>query len=241
MANSKETDKALDPEVSNINGEENSGEIVYESIFGSNAPPRILGVLDIVSAGFNICNAWSGVAATLFLGFLSCGSVTIIWGLVLATFTVGCCALSLAELSARYPTSGGQYHWTHIIGPASMKRGASYAARMINIFSWLAITALVCVILPQLVLGMAMRWDPSYTPQEYQYFLIYQVSNLVILANNMAILRHALWTHTAGMFFSLLCFFTFFVACLAKASPKAPSDQVWAAFVKQLERMTSAK
>lgn len=233
MAGRSENDKAFDPQISNIHGDENSGEIVYESIFGSNAPPRILGVLDIVSAGFNICNAWSGVSATLFLGFLSGGSVTIIWGLVLATFTVGCCALSLAELSARYPTSGGQYHWTHIIAPARMKRGASYATGMINISSWLAITASVCVILPQLVLGMAVRWNPTYIPQKYQYFLIYQVSNLVILAYNMAVLRHAPWTHTAGMFFSLLCFFTFFIACLAKASPKAPSDQVWTAFVNE--------
>lgn len=102
MADRSNNDKAFTPQISNIHSEENSGEIVYQSIFGSNAPPRILGVLDIVSAGFNICNAWSGVAATLFLGFLSGGSVTIIWGLVLATFTVGCCALSLAELSARY-------------------------------------------------------------------------------------------------------------------------------------------
>ena len=185
------------------------GEIVYESIFGTNVVPRTLGVLDIISAGFNICNSWSGVAATLFLGFLSGGSVTIIWGLIVATFVTGCCALSLAELSAKYPTSGGQYHWTHIIAPPSMKRGASYATGMINICSWLAITASVCVIIPQIILGMAIYWNPNYIPEKYQYFLIYQASNLLILAYNIAILRRASWTHSVGMFFSLLCFFNF--------------------------------
>ena len=93
-----DNDKRADADVSDLHSDEGA----YEQIFGNNAPPRILGVLDVVSAGFNICNAWSGVAAVLFLGFLSGGSVTIIWGLVVATFTAGCCALSLAELAARY-------------------------------------------------------------------------------------------------------------------------------------------
>ena len=140
---------------------EETGELAHETIFGSNAPPRVLSVLDIVAAGFNICNAWSGLAATLFLGFISGGPVTIIWGSIVATFVTGCCVLSLAELSAKYPTAGGQYHWTHILAPTSIRRAASYAAAVTNVFSWLAITASVCVIIPQIIIGMAVSAHPG--------------------------------------------------------------------------------
>ena len=232
MTTKTENEKGFDPELSTVQTQA-TDEIRLENIFGSNAPPRILNVLDIISAGFNICNTWAGVAATLFLGFLSGGSVTVVWGLVVSTFVVGCCALSLAELSARYPTSGGQYHFTFIIAPASVKRVASYATGMINIFSWLAIIASVCVILPQIALGIAVYWNPTYIPQKWQYFLIFQASNLLILAYNIGIMRRAPWTHTFGLVFSLLCFFTFWIACLAMASPKAPADEVWTLFVNE--------
>ncbi|ETN44498.1 uncharacterized protein HMPREF1541_10168 [Cyphellophora europaea CBS 101466] len=210
-----------------------SGELAYESIFGSDAPPRVLSVLDIISAGFNICNSWCGLAATLFLGFLAGGPVTIIYGLVVATFVIGCCCLSMAELSAKYPTAGGQYHWTYIVAPKSVNRGASYAAGLINIFAWQAIAASICVIIPQLVLGMAVYWNPTFTPQNYQSFLIYQATNLLVLGYNIGVLRWAPWTHTVGLVYSLLLGFSIFVACLAKASPKAPNDTVWTLFVNE--------
>lgn len=88
--------------------ENSSGDLAWENIFGSNAPPRVLTVLDIVAAGFNICNSWCGLAATLFLGYVAGGPVTIIYGLILCALIITCCCLSMAELSARFPTAGGQ-------------------------------------------------------------------------------------------------------------------------------------
>ena len=190
-------------------------------------------MFDIIAAGFNICNSWAGLAATLFLGIIAGGPVTIIYGIIVCTFAVGCCVFSLAELAARYPTAGGQYHWTWLLAPERIKRGASYSTGMINIFAWLAISASVCVIIPTIILGLASYWNPSFVPQKWQSFLIYQASNLFILGYNIAILRRAAWTHDVGMIFSLLCFFTFFIACLAIASPKLPSAYVWTNFVNQ--------
>lgn len=203
------------------------------AIFGSNAPPRTLKGFDILAAGFNVCNSWCGVAATMFLGFIAGGPVTIIYGVVLSFFTVGCCALSMAELAAKYPTAGGQYHWTWLLAPKSIRRGASYVTGIVNIFAWLATSASICVIIPQVVLGMAAYWHPTYVPERWHTFLIYQASNIIILGYNIAILRRAPFTHDIGMFFSLLCFLTFWIACLVEASPKATPDFVWTTFVNE--------
>lgn len=87
--------------------------------------------------------------------------------------------------------------------------------------------------MPQLILGMAVYWHPTYTPQPYQSFLVFQASNLLFTAYNIGVLRWAPWTHTVGLFFSLLLGFSIFVACLAEASPKADSATVWTTFVNE--------
>lgn len=102
---------------------------------------------------------------------------------------------------------------------------------MTNVFAWQAIAASICVIIPQLVLGMAFYWNPTFVPENYQSFLIYQATNLIILGYNIGILRWAHWTHTVGLIFSLLLGFSIFVACLAKASPKADNATVWSLFI----------
>jgi choline transport protein len=77
-------------------------------------------------------------------------------------------------------------------------------------------------------------WNPTYVPHKYQFFLIYQASNLLFVAYNIAILRRAAWTHNVGLAFSLLCWFTFWIACLAKASPNYSSSSfVWTNFVNE--------
>ena len=48
--------------------------------------------------------------------------MTIIYGLVLILLVYTAIALSAAELVARYPTAGGQYHWTSLIAPAHVRR-----------------------------------------------------------------------------------------------------------------------
>ena len=78
--------------------------------------------MNIVAAAFNICQAWAAVGATFVLGIAHGGSVGVVYGLIIMVFLYGAIALSMAELAARYPTTGGQYHWTALIAPRSVKR-----------------------------------------------------------------------------------------------------------------------
>ena len=104
---------------------------------------------------------------------------------------------------------------------------------MTNTFAWLSITASVCVGIPQLIAGMTSFWYPSYVPQRWQTFLIYQFSNLLMLAYNLFVLRRAPITHTIGMFFSLGCFSSFLIACIATPGPRAPHHVVWVDFINE--------
>lgn len=84
---------------------------------------RDIGLLAIVGLGWNICNSWAAISATLAISIASGGPVTIIYGILLIFVLGGACALSMAEIASVYPTAGGQYHWTSILAPRSISRG----------------------------------------------------------------------------------------------------------------------
>jgi choline transport protein len=81
-----------------------------------------MSLLAIIGAGWNICNSWAGISATLALSIMSGGSVTLVYGVIVIFIVVGSSAISLAELASVYPTAGGQYHWTNILAPKAWSR-----------------------------------------------------------------------------------------------------------------------
>lgn len=187
---------------------------------------------DIAASGYNICNSWAGVAATMYVGFSAGGSSTIIYGMVVSFFVVACNVLSLAELAARYPSAGGQYHWAWLVSPRPARRIASYFTGVVNIFAWVAIGATVCVIVPNFLFGI-VSMNNGFVPQQWQLFLVYQATNLIVLVYNILVLAKTQWIHDIGFAFTLGCMISFWIACLAKATPKADSLSVWTTFVDQ--------
>jgi choline transport protein len=78
---------------------------------------RNISPLAIIAVGWNICNSWAAVAATMALSIANGGPVTLIYGLLLIFILAGSSAATMAELANVYPTAGGQYHWTSILAP----------------------------------------------------------------------------------------------------------------------------
>lgn len=97
--------------------------IALENLGLEQVTPRSIGSIEIIGAGWNICNSWSGMAATLAIGITQGGTVTVLHGLFVILFMVGGSAATLGELASVYPTAGGQYHWTSILSPKSTSRG----------------------------------------------------------------------------------------------------------------------
>lgn len=65
---------------------------------------------------------------------------------------------------------------------------------MINIFSWIAISAGVAVIAPQALMALVIHNDPSFTLKAWHVFLIYQAVNLLCLLHNIYTIRRTMWT-----------------------------------------------
>jgi choline transport protein len=70
---------------------------------------RDIGLIAIIGAGWNICNNWADISATLALSIMSGGSVTLVYAVIVIIVVVGSSALSMAEMASVWPTAGGQY------------------------------------------------------------------------------------------------------------------------------------
>ena len=70
-------------------------------------------------------------------------------------------------------------------------------------FQWVAVCAGICIIMPQIILGIVVFYNESFVIQRWHAFLIYQALNFAILGYNVFILRRAAWTHTIGCMYQV--------------------------------------
>lgn len=78
---------------------------------------RKMTVPSLIGLGFSLMNVPFGVSSTLSIGLVCGGNVTILWGWVIVSVLNLFIALSLAEITSKYPTSGGVYHFSAILAP----------------------------------------------------------------------------------------------------------------------------
>jgi len=183
-----------------------------------------------VAVGWNICNSWLGVAATLALTIAQGGSVTLIYGIVVCFTMVGCSALTMGELASVYPTAGGQYHWTSVLAPPKSCRILSYACGLINAYAWIATTAGIAIIVPQVVLAVVISYHPDYVPQTWHYFLVFQAVNILVCLHNVFTVKKTIWINDIAFVLSLTGFVSIIATCTARASTKQNDDFVWTLF-----------
>ncbi|KXH50652.1 hypothetical protein CSIM01_01501 [Colletotrichum simmondsii] len=194
---------------------------------------RDIGPLAIVGLGWNICNSWSAIAATLVISISSGGPVTLLYGIVLIFVLGGACALSMAEIASVYPTAGGQYHWTSILAPRRYSRGLSYCCGSINFLGWIANGAGFIIQMPVIILSLASYLDPTYIPETWHIFLVFQAFNIAFTAYNIFLMKRTAWVHDIGFFLSLTGFFVITVTCLARSGEKQKDSFVWTTFVNE--------
>ncbi|KAK1967335.1 amino acid transporter [Colletotrichum sublineola] len=194
---------------------------------------RDIGLLGIVGLGWNISNSWAAIAATLVISITSGGPVTLLYGIILIFVLGGACALSMAEIASVYPTAGGQYHWTSILAPRRLSRGLSYCCGSTNFLGWIANGAGFMIQMPVIVLSLAAYLDPTYVPETWHIFLVFQAFNVAFTAYNIFLMKRTAWIHDIGFFLSLAGFFVITVTCLARSEHKQDDAFVWTAFVNE--------
>lgn len=176
-----------------------------------------LSFLSIIATGWNICNSWVAVAATMSISMASGGPMTLIYGIMIMFVLGGSAALTMAEVASVYPTAGGQYHWTSILSPDRVSRELvcyqsmrlynstrsltiwqSYWCGIINTLGWIASVAGFIIPFPTIVFALVSFWNSDYVLHSWHQFLVFQTLNFLLTAYNIFLLKKSAWVMNIG-------------------------------------------
>ncbi|OJJ95192.1 hypothetical protein ASPACDRAFT_36577 [Aspergillus aculeatus ATCC 16872] len=192
---------------------------------------RNFNMISIMALGFNTSNSWIAIAGSLPLAIAGGGTVTLLYGILVVCFAMSCTGLSLAELAAVYPSAGGQYYFTSMLAPAQHRRWLSYMCGIIGIWSWVAIAASLSLMVTEGIMAMVLTYHPTFVPQSWHYFLMYQAVHIIAMAYNVGLLSKTVWVYDWAFYFSLALFVITTIVCPARSAVHADSATVWGHFV----------
>ncbi len=188
----------------------------------------------MLGLAFAILNSWTALSASLSLALPSGGSTSVLWGLITAGICNLCLAASLAEFLSAYPTAGGQYHWVAIISWKSWMPILSWVTGWINVFGWMALTATAGLLGSQLVVGILALYNPNYSAQPWQQFLIYIGYNLVAALVNIFGNSALPYVNQTAIIWSISGFVIITITVLACTAPDYHSAEfVFTDFINQ--------
>lgn len=157
-----------------------------------------LNAFTLLCMGFVICNSWAGISASLQLALLQGGPVTLVYSIIISTTAYFAIAASLGELASVYPTAGGQYHFASILAPPSIRRGISYACGILGIFSWVAISVSVTILIAETLMAVVAATHEGFVVEAWHIFLVYEALAFLAFIYNVLALKRAPWTHIIG-------------------------------------------
>lgn len=159
---------------------------------------RNFGILSIIAVGYNMSNSWVAIASSFAIAIQSGGALSLLYGIITVAVAMLFTGLTLAELASVYPTAGGQYHFTSIMAPSRWARELSYFSGLAAIFAWITLVASICLATTKMIMAIAIRWSPTYEPQRWHYFLVYQGFNAAIVLYNIFLTNRTLWVYNFG-------------------------------------------
>ncbi|THC94789.1 hypothetical protein EYZ11_005735 [Aspergillus tanneri] len=207
-------------------------EVAHGQVVGLSDMPmkRRFSILSIIAVGYNISNSWVAIAASFAIAIQSGGAPSLLYGIIAVTVAMLATGLTLAELASVYPTAGGQYHFTSILASPRWSRSLSYFSGLAAVAEWLMLAASIALASSQALMAVVIRWQPTYVPQSWHYFLVYQVFNAGIIVYNIFLTNKTLWVYNVGFLLSLSAFLVITVTCPARSSASIDSTQVWSHF-----------
>lgn len=87
-------------------------------------------------------NSWLGLVGGFAAGVTTGGTVTVVWGLLIATVACLAVACTLSELISAYPSAGGFYFWAMHLAPRRYSRVSAYITGWANLWgAWFCCAA----------------------------------------------------------------------------------------------------
>ncbi|KAK6379866.1 hypothetical protein LTS17_005940 [Exophiala oligosperma] len=201
---------------------------------------RKFGFWSMLSLAFSIAGTWVALSADLGAGLNSGGTVSLIWGVVLAGLCMYCIAASLGELLSCYPTSLGQAFFVLKLAPEQRgMRTVSYITGWINVAGWWTLIASCATFTTSFFVAIIQIFQPDYSPKPWQNFVIFEATIWIYAVVNITLTRYDRFLpvfNTTMMITNVLLFVGMLVstlACTAKYGTFQSGKFIFATFVNE--------
>ncbi|PKY01517.1 amino acid permease [Aspergillus campestris IBT 28561] len=179
---------------------------------------------------FAVLGLLPSFASTLYYGMGYAGTAGMVWGWIVAMVFIQCIAMSMAELCSAMPTSGGLYYAAAVLAPPGYGPFAAWITGWSNWIGQLTAAPSVNYSLSAMILAAGSIYDPSYTPTQWQVFLL---TTLMMIIHTVISSLPTKWVasfNSWGSTFNMIALVAVIIAIPAgtKNEPKfTPSKEVW--------------
>ncbi|WOO84842.1 Choline transport protein [Vanrija pseudolonga] len=189
---------------------------------------RRFGFWSCLGMAFIMLNSWTAILGVVLP---SGGAVSVVWGCLTSAFGAMMTVLSLAEVCHIYPTTGGQYDWTYMIAPKSLKTPLSYLVAWSACAGWVTLTATASAFCGTFVTTIVALWHPDFEMKNYQTFLIYILFPIAAFCLNTFGVKILPAVERSGFYWGISGIVVVSIVCLATASPNfRPAKEVFTEF-----------
>ncbi|ODV61487.1 Tpo5p, partial [Ascoidea rubescens DSM 1968] len=151
---------------------------------------RKLTLPSILGLSFSVMSIPLGISTTMYTGLIDGGAVTIFYGWIIVFLMSLCVAMSLGEMSGKYPSAGGIYHWSYIFANSKYNLITSfYCGWLLLIGNW---TMCVSNLFSgaQFILSIFGIIDTTYHPHSLVTLFVFFLLVLICAIINLKFSKH---------------------------------------------------
>jgi amino acid transporter len=149
------------------------GQAMLEQLGYKQELHRSYSIWSLAAFGIITLTPPTAIMNTLTTPLSTGGAQALVWGYIIVAIFTFLVALSMAEIAAVYPVSGGPLSWAYQLGGSkNMKILASWYTGYFNIFAQIAFAASAAFQGVVMIISAAALQHPTFVPERYHYVLV---------------------------------------------------------------------
>lgn len=176
----------------------------------------------------------SAIMNTLSTPLATGGPQALVWGYIIVSIFTMIVAISMAEIAASYPVSGGPLSWAYQLGKTEkVKILASWYTGYFNIFSQIAFAASASFQGTTTILGMVSVQHPNFVAERYHYVLVSIGFIVLFTATNIYLSKYHASSTMGLLIFNVVTVVAIMVTLLATAEYRQDAKFIFTKYVNE--------
>lgn len=224
----------MDPESRTNYSQEDQEQILLEQLGYKQELKRTFSIWSLIAFGIVTLTPPSVIMNTLATPLTSGGPQALVWGYIIVSIFTMFVAISMAEIAAVYPVSGGPLSWAYQLGKTEkIKILSSWYTGYFNIFAQIAFAASASFQGTVTILGMVTIQHSNFIPQRYHYVLVSMGFIILFTITNIFFSKYHSNSTLGLLIFNILTVGSIMITLLATADFRQDADFIFTKYINE--------